>query len=227
MTYKPPEYRAASFTCPHCESIAAQNWTAPSHPTGNANHRGLVLSTCQASGCNGFTVWVGTFNGRNNPSGDIQLVYPPVRQGPEPNADLWDDIQKDYNEARTVLPYSPRAAAALLRLALQRLMEQLEQPGKNINTDIAALVADGLRRDVQQAADVLRVTGNDAVHPGQIDTDNPATVEGLFELLNIIAEDRITQPARVQSLYEALPESKRDQIEQRDAKAGANGSGPS
>lgn len=88
-----------------------------------------------------------------------------------------------------VLPYSPRAAAALLRLALQKLMKQ---PGKNINADIATLVEDGLRADVQQAADVLRVIGNEAVHPGQIDADNPKTVAGLFELLNIIAEDRIT-----------------------------------
>lgn len=157
-----------------------------------------------------------------------KLVWPPVRKGPAPNSDLDADIQKDYQEARAVLPHSPRAAAALLRLGLQKLMKQLGESGKDINVDIGALVKKGLRPDVQQAADVVRVTGNEAVHPGTIDTDDEETVLYLFDLLNIIAEDRISQPARVKAIYDNLPTEKRNGVAKRDgAPSGPNESGRS
>jgi len=185
------------------------------------------ISECQAEDCLRYAIWVGSralvegaFGLTLTLGNDATIVWPPVRSGPEPNPDLDDDIIKDYQEAREVLSASPRAAAALLRLGLQKLMVQLGQHGKNINDDIAALVKDGLRKDIQQAADVVRVTGNDAVHPGQIDIDNPETVLALFELVNIIADDRISQPARIRAMYESLPDEKKAAIERRDGSSG-------
>lgn len=220
MNYTEPEYGAASFTCPHCEVTTGQNWAGPSSPAGAGSH-GFAYSICQSISCQNYSLWVGglSVDEKGVPTLDGgKVVWPPVRVGPEPNSDLNADIQKDYNEARTILSASPRGAAALLRLALQRLMKELGKPGENINDDIAALVGDGLRADVQQAADIVRVTGNDSVHPGQIDTDDALTVKKLFELINIIADDRITQPARVKAIYQDLPEDKRKAIENRDSK---------
>ena len=64
--------------------------------------------------------------------------------------------------------------------------------------------------------DIVRVTGNDAVHPGQIDTDDIKIVNKLFELINVIIEYMIALPKQVSSLYDTLPESKRDGITKRD-----------
>lgn len=129
-----------------------------------------------------------------------------------------EDIRRDYDEASAILGLSPRGAAALLRLAIQKLCKHLGQPGDNINSDIAALVANGLHTVIQKALDTVRVIGNEAVHPGQIDLrDNSAVAESLFRLVNMIVEKTISEPKEVDALYALLPEGKRDGIVQRDA----------
>lgn len=137
---------------------------------------------------------------------------------PDPNPDLPDDIKRDYEEARQILASSPRGSAALLRLAIQKLCVHLEEKGENINEDIGALVAKGLPTMVQQALDLVRVIGNNAVHPGQIDlNDDKKVADKLFPLVNVIAEVMISQPNQIKTLYESvLPESQREAIEQRD-----------
>ena len=83
-----------------------------------------------------------------------QTVWPRQGIAPLPNPDTPEDIRRDYEEASTILDLSPRGAAALLRLAVQKLCAHLGEKGKNINDDIAALVAKGLDPRVQQALDV-------------------------------------------------------------------------
>ena len=62
-----------------------------------------------------------------------------------------------------------------------------------------------------QALDTVRVIGNDAVHPGQIDLrDDRDTAIQLFELVNFIADQTITRKNRVASMYAKLPQAKRD-----------------
>ena len=91
-------------------------------------------------------------------------------------------------------------------------------PGENINSDIAALVKDGLSPGVQKALDTVRVTGNNAVHPGEIDlNDNTDIAVAIFGLMNYIVEQQITRPRELESIYQSLPESSREQIARRDA----------
>jgi hypothetical protein len=112
------------------------------------------------------------------------------------------------------------ASAALLRLAIQKICIHLGQPGRKIDDDIGALVANGLPVTIQQALDVVRVIGNESVHPGVLDLrDDSETVGHLFDLVNLIVEDRISQPKRVQALYDRLPDEKKAAIARRDAPA--------
>jgi hypothetical protein len=95
---------------------------------------------------------------------------------------------------------------------------ELGQKGKNINDDIAALVKLGLPLKIQQALDVVRVVGNESVHPGELNVkDDQETVQALFELINLICEDRLSEPRRIDHLYRTLPKAKLDQIANRDS----------
>jgi hypothetical protein len=145
------------------------------------------------------------------------MVYPDSSPAPLPNLDLPEDIKTDYEEARSIIARSPRGACALLRLCVQKLCASLGESGKDINSDIASLVKKGLNPKVQMSLDIVRVIGNEAVHPGQIDLrDQPATAAQLCSLINIIADAMITQPKTIESLYSGLPQSKLEQIEKRD-----------
>ena len=90
--------------------------------------------------------------------------------------------------------------------------------GKNINDDIGKLVAKGLKPEIQRALDIVRVVGNEAVHPGTIDLrDDRDSASKLFGLVNRIAYDMITHPKEIAALYSELPPEKILAIEKRDA----------
>lgn len=168
----------------------------------------LFLSQCFA--CNRVAVWI--YN---------RLVHPiSADTAPEPNSDLPGDVRQEYDEAAKIVRISPRGAAALLRLALQRFMPHLGQTGANLNSDIAALVKSGLDERIQKSLDIVRVIGNHSVHPGQIDLrDDVQTATTLFKLVNLIADSMITRPKEIAQAYDALPEKERNAIEKRDKKS--------
>lgn len=134
-----------------------------------------------------------------------------------PHADLPENCVADYNEARDIVARSPRGAAALLRLVVQKLVVHLGENGNNINDDIKHLVEAGLPGIVQKALDVCRVVGNNAVHPGELDVnDSPEIAHQLFHMINFIVDDRIARPREIQALYEQLPEVAKQAIAKRD-----------
>jgi hypothetical protein len=157
--------------------------------------------------CDGVAIWV-----------HDNMVWPASVEAPIPNPDLPADVRLDFEEAGRILTLSPRGAAALLRLALQKLCVHLGQLGKKIDDDIAALVKAGLDKRVQQALDIVRVIGNNAVHPGKIDLrDDRATAEKLFTLINLITEKMISEPKHVDEMFQGLPEGARKAISKRDS----------
>ena len=165
----------------------------------------LLLAECHH--CGHFSIWL-----------EGNMEYPSVSTAPIANLDLPKEVKDDYDEAREILTKSPRGAAALLRLSVQKFCKYLGEKGDNMNTDIASLVKKGLPVRVQQALDAVRVIGNNAVHPGQIDiTDDPETATRLFELVNIVCDYMVTQPKRVEEIYAKLPPAQKDAIKDRDS----------
>ena len=162
------------------------------------------LSKCY--NCKKIAVWV-----------HENMVFPGQRDADMPNPDMEESIIHDFEEARGIVSASPRGAAALLRLCVQKLCKQLGEKGRNIDDDIASLVQKGLSPIVQKSLDVVRVIGNEAVHPGAIDLkDDRETAMQLFKLVNLIAEQMISVPKSIGSIYDSLPEAKRKAIERRD-----------
>lgn len=209
IPFVPPKFEESAFNCPHCHAYANQIWeTVYSAPSGRALHDISALKKAVCSHCQKYTLW--HFE---------KIIYPEDSGVRPPNPDLKEDILEDYLEAKSIVNKSPRGAVALLRLCVQKVCEQLGEKGVNINEDIANLVKKGLPSKIQQALDVVRVIGNNAVHPGQIDLkDDRDTAMKLFELINLVAEVMITQPKHVEKLYESLPTSHKEAIQKRDTK---------
>lgn len=237
-----PQYGKNRFQCPHCSTVATQEWFTANNASNTArgilshlylDYRSGISDTTQTNisrfldsvnnnfyrfvpkefavatcySCNKFTLWV-----------NQEVVYPKKTLIPLPNDDLDEDIKSLYLEAANILIESPKGSTALLRLALQKLLKQVGKSGKNINNDIKDLVAEGLSPKIQQALDLLRVIGNNAVHPGQINLDDNAEVaEKLFSILNFIADELITKPKELEILYANLiPPDTQEHIKQRD-----------
>lgn len=205
-TYVAPTYQSDGFNCAHCGAFAAQIWYA-----GNKNLKGtlrdveeLKISTCVR--CKKNALWL-----------DEKMLHPVSSVAPLPSENMPEDVEEDFTEARNIVNLSPRAACALLRLAVQRLMIQLGEKGKNINEDIGNLVKKGLPERIQKALDSVRIIGNNAIHPGEINLkDDIKTAIALFDLINMIIDVMITQPKKVEEIFNKIPEGAKEAIKKRN-----------
>lgn len=205
MPYTQPKLKLSAFHCPICNAYAKQDWgQACCVMQYHSSMKDTVFGIC--SHCGNSSIWHRGI-----------MVYPFFSYAPFPNQDLPEDIKYDFEEARSIINRSPRGAAALLRLCIQKLCAFLGESGKNINNDIASLVKKGLNPKIQKSLDIVRVIGNEAIHPGILDIkDNQEIAEQLCKIINIISDTMITQPKMIDNMYQVLPEEKRTQIDHRD-----------
>ena len=243
-----PKYLVEKFTCPHCGIVAKQDWRDYKTLSSLANriythtfydyrksiqdyHQEAIekflnhvnknlesmlqavippeLTFAECQSCEKVSLWINRI-----------MVFPKNITIESPNIDLSDEIKNLYVEAASILSDSPKGATAILRLALQKMLIQIGKDGKNINNDIKELVSEGLSPKIQKSLDLLRVVGNNAVHPGQISIDDNSDIAiKLFRVLNIIADEMITRPKEVEKLYDdIIPEETKVHIEKRDKK---------
>lgn len=214
-----PTFQSPRFNCPHCLAFAHVNW---GRLNGQNGYTDFYEATCTS--CNGTSIWMGKIPGDSVRSillgshTDGTMIHPAVCPVPVASHDMPEAIAADFEEARQVFSSSPRAAAALLRLCVQKLCEYLLGKKGDINQQIAELVKNGLPVRVQQALDTVRVTGNNAVHPGVMNVeDRPELVAPLFGIVNFIVENQVTMHETVNNLFQGLPDGIKAAIEKRDA----------
>ncbi len=132
----PPELHLKAFNCPYCKAYAQQNW--PTIYTRSLSNNPLSFNPitsiardfhtytevtdvafARCSHCSKPSLWI-----------EEMLVHPkPIEVSPA-HRDLPDDIKADYTEASLIVADSPRGAAALLRLCIQKICKHLGEPGK-------------------------------------------------------------------------------------------------
>lgn len=231
--YITPKYVEEAFNCPRCGVLVPHKWYSINSlndqnekPTiselnlQSERFRGFInnneryrldwkldLSICTY--CKEYTIW----ENRN-------IIYPLESNLPKPHDDMFEDVKNIYEEALLVYKHSPRASAALLRLAIETMIPQLEEykiKKSNLNTMIGELVKKDIPLYVQQGLDSIRIYGNEGIHPGEINlNEEQETVLFLFELINIMIEELITRRKKINSFYSKLPKGKTEAVTIRD-----------
>lgn len=225
-----PSFWQTAFTCPYCGVLAQMNWECLYEGYTPDINYSIHIAVCQV--CKSYSLWCkyGTLQ-RGKPTIKEEMLYPKLSAIP-PAEDMPESIKAIYKEASNVLGDSPRAACALLRLALEKLISYLRDnfeaykslKGKSIDKDIGELVKFGLPPKVQKALDIVRITGNNAVHSTkELDiNDNPEIAYKLFEILNFIVREMITRPKEIDNFFESIPQGAKEAIVKRDEDSTSN-----
>jgi hypothetical protein len=214
-----PGYKKESFACPRCGAFAGMEWN--SLLLNRNEYASVAFSICAA--CSKPSVWIddvedisrfraelpmqGLLGGRQT------LIFPLECVAPQAEDDMPADVKVDFEEARLVFTHSPRAAAALLRLCVQKLCQELLGKKGDIHKQIGELVDKGLPSRVLKAFDTIRIFGNESVHPGTVNlNDTPDVALALFSLLNMAVRHCITEEKELEAIRALTPEAKRREI---------------
>lgn len=148
---------------------------------------------------------------------------------PSPSKYMPDDVRNMYEEAASVFSLSPRSSAALIRLTLETLLKKhLVNDGKEYSLNIMIGMSNSQQPElVTEFMDMIRKSGNEEVHPkyeqlehewGDITKDtNKEEVLYLFNYINSIC-DLLGVANKMQSDYDALPDSQKQAIKNRNDK---------
>lgn len=222
--YCTPKLDKKAFNCPHCGAFAKQRWyslilkefnTAVffRNNNGPSSHSEDIIflddnfRASKCDHCEKLALW-------NNQ----KMVYPRSITVENPNPDMPEVAKGLYIESAQILQDSPRASAALLRLALQEILNEVVKGGEknNINKNIGILSKE-VDKTTQKALDLIRINGNNAVHPGEIQIKEETT-EYMYKLLNIIVQKLISDKKQIDDLFEKLPKNIKESIERRESK---------
>lgn len=210
--HTPPEYEATAFNCPYCHAYSQQVWSEtcgelmPRFGRGRSIPLPCHVEASICLHCEKPCLWI-----------NEKLTIPNVSGMQPPNSDLSEDIQQLYIEASDIFNQSPRAAAALLRAALEKMLRgQLKGKGKNIYNMIQYFIEQGqLSSELAEYIHIIRDIGNDAVHAQTIVlNEKREDAAALFPFINYIAQEMLTKPrerkdelGKLQSMIETAKSS--------------------
>lgn len=220
--YKEPKFKEQTYRCFYCGDICQHEWVNLMFSLEDGNTEiELWLARCVV--CRRVSFWSKkhrTALEENMTDSECGLLYPHGQSYPPAREELDDEIKGIYEEAGSVLDKSPRAAAALLRLALEKLLKKVGYKGRTLFDMIGKVANDGIDENTKRAMDVIRYYVGKDIHTGEINlNDKKETVELLFEIINKIVYDKIILIKKVDSAYNAMPENARSHIEMRDGRS--------
>jgi len=193
-------YDPEDFQCPFCASFGMPIGLALTGQTdGSAAPYGLSILQCPRSKkCGKISIWEG-----------YKVLYPPTGGHPFAERSMPKSVKKYYEEARRVATASPRAAAALLRLAIEELFRyfagleryrQCELLSEGVGTlkhNISQMSRHGhIDEENRKKLDFVKLTGDYGVHgmPIVFLEDNESTTHLLFRQVNKIVKKLIVEP---------------------------------
>lgn len=218
-----------AFTCAYC-GVYAQQTSPKIHRVGSNNRledfkihpdKTSKISSKQCNHCKSNHVFLVTelpyetppknFEGwpppviKKQPQ-NILMLYPKNSSAPPPQENMPEEVLALYKEAASIVSDSPSAACLLIRKALEVLLADLTNE-TNLNKMITIITEDVTKPWAKQLTPLLtsiRLIGNDAVHPREINrADNEQTALTLFSFLNICVDKLISQPLKTKQFLEA------------------------
>lgn len=159
------------------------------------------VSICKCECCEDVSIWR-----------DEKLVYPLTALVDKPSKYLSCEIAEIYNEAASVAILSPCSAAALLRLALQKLFVEHGFFKNSINESIMTLHKQAkINDELKDILDNIRFSGNNAVHVGLItlEKEDEKNILYCFKAFNRICEILLEEPIKDKELNKKLQEAQK------------------
>lgn len=216
--------------CPHCQTVVRfelPDVTMPGTGTGSftppeiriqsgsRNPLKLVVAHCPSCGKDSITLEEGQFQPNNQPpdtwNGEKMLVWPRYGDRPPAPQEVPSEIAKTYAEAAMVLPFSPKASAALSRRCLQAVLREAGFHQHDLSKQIEAVLPT-LPSYIATNVDAIRNVGNFAAHPtkdtnsGAIIEVEPGEAEWNLDVLDELFDFYYVQPAVAQRKRDALNE---------------------
>ncbi|KKI87547.1 DUF4145 domain-containing protein [Shouchella clausii] len=214
-----PKLGSKYFNCPHCDVYAEHRYKQVYYSKSGYDYENdikllglggpslepliqleeesteIYLTNCEK--CNEFILWLGK-----------KQLYPKISSLPLPVEGMPVQIKSLYEEASSIFENSPRAAAALVRLAIEDLITELGAKGRNLSDKIDSFCeGKELPSDVKGALNAIRIYGNKGIHNVEIDMqDDKDSVRFLFELLNLIVQEAIVNPQKRETFFAMIPE---------------------
>jgi len=195
--------------CPHCQTAIHADRFQLGATNNSDGFWSAFYSECPA--CEKTTISLSRQNSN-------WIVYPRSSVRPPAPQEVKEGLRELYNEASVIANESPRAAGALLRRALQQLIQ--DRAGikrRDLNSEINDLAQSGqLPSYISDILDSVRVVGNFAAHPiksttsGSVIDVEIGEVELCFDVLDALFDFYYVQPARIAAQKEAINKKLQD-----------------
>jgi hypothetical protein len=215
-----PRYQPNERTrCPQCSTTVRLE--APSDTTFRAHWATIEspeykaqVTFAQCPQCADFIITleylVRPADSHRDETASEHVLWPVATSRDPIPAEVPSHVAQDYTEAALVLPFSPKASAALSRRCLQTVLrEAANTTAKDLNAQIDEVMP-ALPTHIAHNLDAIRVAGNFAAHPiksqatGQIIEVEPGEAEWNLEVLDALFDFYYLRPSIEHKKREAL-----------------------